>query len=81
MLDDFQDDDGNSNFLDELESYGLDDLSDAGSVKTSKSRSNGKKLFGMTPPQRLLIALEFFLLALTLSSLCLLVFNKIVPPF
>lgn len=78
MLDDLQDFDDSLTFLDELDELDLDDLED--NLKPIKVPSGGL-IFGMNPRQRFVLALEMFVLACVLSSLCLLVFNKISPPF
>lgn len=84
MLDDFQDDDDNNNetssFLDELDGLGLEDIAEEKTFSMPKSQSKGAILFGMTPAQRFVVALEFFILAFVLASICLLIFNKINPP-
>ena len=81
MLDDFQEFDETSDFLDELDNLGLDEIEPDKDVFVSKSAARGRRLFGMTPPQRLILSMEFFFLACILSTMCLLVFNKISPPF
>ncbi len=43
-------------------------------------RSRGK-LFGMTPVQRFVIALILLILALLLGTFCLLITEKVFPPF
>lgn len=74
MLDDFEDNDSSFSFLDEL-----DELPDDEFDKASPDMPKGRFL-GMTPGQRFIIAMLVFLLACILSTLCLLVFNKISPP-
>ena len=79
MLDDLQDFDDSAAFLDELEELNLDDIDDDAAAKLAPSP--GRLIFGMNPLQRFIISMELFILALILSSICLLVFNKISPPF
>lgn len=78
MLDDLQDFDDSSAFLDELEDLGTEEIEEFGEPITVPGEG---LLFGMRPIQRFIIALEFFFLACILSSLCLLIFEKISPPF
>jgi len=83
MLDDLQDFDDSAAFLDELEDLNLDDIdvdNDADAEQKS-APSPGRLIFGMNSPQRFIIAVELFILTLVLSSICLLVFNVISPPF
>jgi hypothetical protein len=76
MLDDFDDNEGSFSFLDELDELPEDHLLGAASTDSPKSR-----FLGMTPRQRFIIALLVFILACILSTLCLLVFDKITLPF
>ncbi len=83
MLDDLQDFDDSAAFLDELEDLNLDDIDvdkDA-DAEPKSAPSPGRLIFGMNSPQRFIIAVELFILTLVLSSICLLVFNVISPPF
>lgn len=75
MLDDLRDFDESAAFLDELE----DIEEDAEEDTEQESSAPAKRIFGMTPPQRFLIAFELFVLACILAFLCLLVFNVISP--
>ena len=79
MLDDLQDFDDSAAFLDELEELNLDDIDDDTGAKSAPSP--GRLIFGMNSLQRFIISLEVFVLAVILSSMCLLVFNRISPPF
>lgn len=75
MLDDFQDTETSSAFLDEL-----DDEEFNGDSNANTSGSN-ELVFGMTPPQRFVISVLIFGITCILSTFCLLVFEKISPPF
>ncbi|MBW8011372.1 MAG: hypothetical protein FVQ83_09050 [Chloroflexi bacterium] len=75
MLNDFQDTDTSAAFLDELDDEEFDD-----DFNVLTSSSSGR-LFGMTPPQRLVISVLVFGITCILSTFCLLIFDKISPPF
>lgn len=73
MLDDFREQ-ANASFLTEMESK--EKIPEAAGKTTS-----GKKILGLTPIQRLWITLMFLCLTCLLSSLLLLVTEKVVPPY
>jgi hypothetical protein len=78
MLDDLQDFDDSADFLDELDDLDIDEIEEP--LEPYNVPGEGR-LFGMNPFQRFILSFEFFFLACILSSLCLLVFNKIAPSF
>jgi len=69
MLDDFREQASASEFNDEEEAPSLDE--------TERPR----KFLGMTPAQRFVIALMLLMITCILSTFCLLVTEKIIPPF
>ncbi len=73
MLDDFREQ-ANASFLDEPEPEEI--IPEANDRTTS-----GKKFLGLTPGQRLLVALMLFGLTCLLGSMLLLVTEKVSPPF
>ena len=75
MLDDFQDTDTSAAFLEGLDDDEFDDDFDV------VSSDSGGSMFGMTPSQRFVIAILVFGTTCILSTFCLLVFDKISPPF
>lgn len=78
MLDDLQDFDESAAFLDELDDLDIDDIAEPSTPITIPGEG---RLFGMNPFQRFILAILFFFLACSLTTLCLFVFNKIAPPF
>jgi hypothetical protein len=73
MLDDFREQ-AKASFLEEPE------LDEKFPEETDKSTS-GKKFLGLSPAQRLLVALMLLCLTCLVGSLLLLVTEKSVPPF
>ncbi len=72
MLDDFlNDDDEITTFLDELE----DDYDDGGNSGSQVG------FLGMTPFQRFVVSLLFFLMVMVAGSFCLLITGSISSPF
>jgi hypothetical protein len=69
MLDDFRQQANASEFIDEEESSHLEET------------GQPRKFLGMTPAQRCVIALMLLLITCLLSTFCLLVTEKIIPPF
>lgn len=70
MLDDFLREDNTNSFLDEVE--------EAPKIELSAEPEVG--FLGMTPGQRFVIALMFFLMVLIIGSFCLLVTGVIAIP-
>lgn len=70
MLDDFREQAG-----------GFNDLEPADEPAPPAPRQRRSKILGMTPLQSFIVALLLFLLACLLSSFCLLVTGRVVPPF
>lgn len=72
MLDDFLNDDEEiTTFLDELEDEDLE-------TDTSRPHTG---FMGMTPFQRFVVSLLFFLMVVVAGSFCLLVTGSVRPPF
>ena len=69
MLDDFREQASASDFLDEEEAPRLDET------------EHPRKFLGMTPAQRFVIALMLLMITCILSTFCLLVTEKVIPPF
>ena len=69
MLDDFRQQANTSEFLDDEEASQFEE--------TEKPR----KFLGMTPAQRFVIALMLLMITCLLSTFCLLVTEKVIPPF
>jgi hypothetical protein len=69
MLDDFRQQANASDFLDEEGASQLEE--------TERPR----KFLGMTPAQRFVIALMLLMITCLLSTFCLLVSEKVIPPF
>lgn len=78
MLDDLQDFDESTAFLDELNDLDIDDIEEP--ITTITIPGEGR-IFGMNPFQRFILAVMFLFLTCVLSTLALLVFNKIAPSF
>jgi hypothetical protein len=71
MLDDFRDEANASPYFEDEEGEYFDEIT---------STSQRGKLLGMTPAQRLVIAILLFMMTCIVGSLMLLVFEIIVPP-
>lgn len=74
MLDDFREQASSSPLFEEAEL----EKEDSKGYRTASRRGN---FLGMTPPQRLIIAVMLLALACILSIFCLLVTQRVVPPF
>jgi hypothetical protein len=72
MFEDFREQ--GSSFLDETEEEGLGEA-------PSKPEAPRGRFLGMTPVQRFIIAAMLLTLTCLLSAFCLLVTQKVVPPF
>ena len=71
MLDDFREEANTSPYFDDESAEYFEEVT---------SFSGRGKLFGMTPAQRLIIAIMLFMMTCIVGSLTLLVFEIIVPP-
>jgi len=69
MLDDFRQQANASEFLDEEEAPQFEET------------EQPRKFLGMTPAQRFVIALMLLMITCLLSTFCLLVTEKVIPPF
>ena len=80
MSDDFSNLDDATTFLDELEEE--DFLGDAASAapKRARRRAKPRKLFGMTPVQVFVIAIEIFAMVCILGFFFMIVTEKMVLP-
>lgn len=72
MLEDFREQAESTSFLDDEEAPAFIEESPV---------ERERKFLGMTPAQRFVIALMLLLMTFILSAFCLLVTEKVIPPF
>lgn len=77
MFDEFRQDAENFSFDDELETEGVEDEN----PRFRHPAAQPKRLLGMTPAQRFVIAVLLLMMTCILSSFFLLVTERIAPPF
>ncbi len=80
LFDDFRDDASESPFLADFEEE-ADDSLDYADFEDEPPYRSMDRLFGMTPVQRLIIAVMLFGMVCILSAFCLLVTERIALPF
>ena len=80
MSDDFSNLDDAAAFLDELEEEDILGGSPSPAPKRARRRAKPKKLFGMTPVQLFVIAIEVFAMVCILGFFFMIVTEKMVLP-